>query len=112
MTMAMQITTIPTRVTPRWFFMDHLSLKFPDAPQLVEIEPDEKRLPDDILVRHEAPYAAVRGVVAIVAHHEVVPRRHGADHALGIVVAIFVKREHPGERWKGCRSVGFLQNRV
>jgi hypothetical protein len=40
--------------------MDSPSLKFSEAPRLAEIEPDEKRLSDDILVRHEAPHTAVR----------------------------------------------------
>src|SRR5690348_2906622 len=72
-------------------------MKFPDAPRFVEIEPDEKRLPDDVLVRHETPDATVRRVVAVVAHHEIVPRRHGAGYALAIVVAIFAKGERPRE---------------
>src|SRR5690242_20168737 len=74
-----------------------LSMKFPDAPQFVEIEPDEKRLSYDVLVRHETPDSTVRRVVAVVAHHEIVPRRHGAGYAFAIVVAIFAKGERPGE---------------
>jgi len=57
-------TTIPIKVMPRWFLMDSPSLKCSEAPRLAEIEPDEKRLSDDILVRNETPYAAVRRVVA------------------------------------------------
>src|SRR5215510_4554325 len=97
-TTTMLATNIPIRVTPRWFFMDHLSLKFPDTTQLAEIEPDEKCPTDDILVGHESPHAAVRRIVAVVSHDEIVPRGHGACHALGIVVAILPKRERPGER--------------
>src|SRR5712691_12656389 len=77
--------------------MDPPSLKFAEAPRLAEIEPDEKRLSDDILVRYEAPHSAVRRVVAVVAHHEIVPGRHGTGHALAIVIAIFAKRERSRE---------------
>src|SRR6267143_363660 len=90
-------TTIPIKLMPRWFLMSTPSLKCSEAPRLAEIEPDEKRLPDDILVRHETPHAAVRRVVAVVAHHEIVPGRHGAGHAFAIVVAIFAKRERSRE---------------
>src|ERR1700716_4317189 len=89
----MDATTIPIKVMPRWFLMDPPSLKCSEAPRLAEIEPDEKRSSDDILVRNETPHAAVRGVVAVVAHHEIVPGRHGTGHAFVIVVAIFAKRE-------------------
>src|SRR5690349_6933982 len=73
-------------------------MESPDAPQLVEIEPHGNRLPDDILVRHEAPDATVRRIVAVVTHHEIVPCGHGAGYAFAIVVAIFAKRERPRER--------------
>src|SRR5712691_1498469 len=96
-TMTMHTTTIPIRVMPRWFFMNPPSLECSEAPRLAEIEPDEKRLPDDILVRHETPYSAVRRVVAVVAHHEIVPGRHGAGHTFAIVVAILAKRERSRE---------------
>src|SRR5215467_15953244 len=76
-TTTMPATNKPIRVMPRWLFMsDHLSLEPSDATQLVEIEPDEKRPAHDVLVRNEPPHAAVRGVVAVVAHHEIVPRRN------------------------------------
>src|SRR6266571_370500 len=97
-TMTMHTTTIPIRVMPRWFFMNPPSLERSEAPWLAEIEPDEKRLPDDILVRYETPHAAVRRVVAVVAHHEIVPGGHGAGHPFAIVVAIFTKRERSRER--------------
>src|SRR6266571_4119599 len=97
-TMTMHTTTIPIRVMPRWFFMNPPSLERSEAPWLAEIEPDEKRLPDDILVRDETPHSAVRRVVAVVAHHEIVPGRHGAGHTFAIVVAIFAKRERFRER--------------
>src|SRR5882672_4897548 len=110
-TMTMQTTTIPIRVTPRWFFMDHLSLKFPDTLQIAEIEPDKKRPSNDILVRNEPPYPAVRRIVAVVAHHEIVSWRYCARHALGIVGAIFTKRERFRER-NSRRSIAFLKDGV
>src|SRR5258708_37914773 len=85
--------SIPIKVTPRWFLMDPPSLKCSEAPRLAEIEPDEKRLSDDILVRNEPPHAAVRGVVAVGVHHEIQHRRHGARHPFAILVAIFAKRQ-------------------
>src|SRR5437867_9155951 len=77
--------------------MSSPSPKCSEAPRFAEIEPDEKCLPDDILVRYETPHPAVRRVVAVVAHHEIVPGRHGAGHAFAIVVAIFAKRERSRE---------------
>ena len=64
-----------------------------DAPQVAEIHPDEERLADDVLVRHEAPVARVLRVVAVVAHHEIVARRHLADDAFGTVAAVLAERE-------------------
>src|SRR5258708_19522307 len=77
--------------------MDPPSPKCSEAPRLAEIEPDEKRLPDYVLVRYETPHSAVRRVVPVVAHHEIVPGWHGAGHAFAIVVAIFAKRERSRE---------------
>src|SRR5215471_18526996 len=105
------VTNKPTRVMPRWLFMDALSLEPSDATRLAEIEPDEERFPHDVLVRNEPPHAAVRGIVAVVAHHEEVAGRNRAAHALGIVVAIFAERERPGKRYPGG-SVAFLQDGV
>src|SRR5881396_2905598 len=102
-TMTMHTTTIPIRVMPRWLFMNPPSLECSEAPWLAEIEPDEKRLPDDVLVRYEAPHAAVRRIVAVVAHHEIVPGGHDAGHAFAIVIAIFAKRERLRERDGGRR---------
>src|SRR5262245_7515937 len=112
MTTMMPAINRPIRVMPRWFLMvGHLSVKFADATQVVEIEPDEERLAHDILVRDESPDAAVGGIVAVVTHHEIVPRRHGAGHAFGIVVAILAERERPRERDRR-RRVGLLEDRV
>src|SRR2546428_14008979 len=77
--------------------MNPPSPKCSEAPRLAEIEPDEKRLPDYILVRYETPYSAVRRVVAVVAHHEIMPGGHGAGDTFAIVVAIFAKRERSRE---------------
>src|SRR5258706_7377672 len=96
---------------PRWFLMGSPSLKRSEAPRLAEIEPDEKRLPDDILVRNETPHAAVRRVVAVVAHHEIVPGRHGTGHAFAIVVAIFAKRERSREGDR-CRRIALQEDGV
>src|SRR5712691_2590278 len=97
MTMTMHAITIPTKVTPCCFSIDPPSLKSAEALRFTEVEPDKKRLADDILVRHETPYPAVGRIVAVVPHHEIMSRRHGAGHALAIVVAIFPERERPHE---------------
>src|SRR5438046_6997849 len=101
-TMTMLTTTIPIRVMPRWFFMHPPSLECSEASWLADIEPDEKGLPDDVLVRYETPHSAVRRVVAVVAHHEIMPGGHRAGHTFGIVVAILAKRE--GSRGRDRRS--------
>src|SRR5688500_15325749 len=41
--------------------------------RLAEREVNEQRLPLDVLLRHEPPVAAALRVVAVVAHHEVMP---------------------------------------
>src|SRR6185436_5352318 len=64
-----------------------------DTLELVEIPPDQKRLADDVLIRHESPVPAVAAAVAVVAHHEVIPGRHRARKARFIVGTILVKRE-------------------
>src|SRR5215510_14371570 len=112
-TTTMPTTNKPTRLRPRWLFMDALSLSFEpsDATRFAEIEPDEERLPHDVLVRNEPPHAAVRGVVPVVAHHEEVAGRNRAAQALGIVDAILAERERPGKRHPGG-SVAFLQDGV
>src|SRR5688572_24769710 len=101
----------PMMVTPRCCFLMIVSLspcavlsaEAPETPQLVEIEPDEERLADDVFVGDESPYAAVARVVPVVPHHEVVPRRNRARQAAAIVVAISGVRErtprhHPRRR--------------
>src|SRR5215467_13656926 len=70
-----------------------LSAERPEAPQLVQVQPDEERLADDVLIGHEPPDPAVARVVPVVAHHEVMPRRNRARQAVRIVVAIGRIRE-------------------
>ena len=43
---------------------------------VVPVEPDEECPAADVVIGHEAPVAAVVAVVAVVAHHQVVARRH------------------------------------
>ena len=49
-----------------------------DAAKPAQAEPDEEGAPDEVLLGHEAPKTAVRGVVAVVAHGEVAVRWHDA----------------------------------
>src|SRR5262245_15472523 len=42
----------------------------------IPAHPDEKRPPDEVALRHEAPAAAVIAAVPVVAHHEVVTLGH------------------------------------
>src|SRR5690606_35373095 len=42
----------------------------------IPVQPDEERLAHQVLLRYRTPVAAVVAVVAVVAHHEVVPFRH------------------------------------
>src|SRR5688572_21068302 len=45
-----------------------------DAP--IEVHPDQERLAAQVLLRQEAPVSAVLAIITIVAHHEIVTRRH------------------------------------
>jgi hypothetical protein len=38
----------------------------------IEREPDEEGFSDDVIFRNKTPVAGVQGVVAVIAHHEVV----------------------------------------
>jgi hypothetical protein len=60
----------------------------PDPLEIAEVHPDEHRLANDVGVRDKTPIARVQGVVPVVTHHEIVPRRHLAHHALDTVSAI------------------------
>src|SRR5687768_3498563 len=92
-----------TKIKPRMlrpcccFRMSPPLVKRPEAPELVEVEPDEECLADDILVGHEPPDPAVARVVPVISHHEVMARRHRARQSACIVVAISGVRERaPG----------------
>src|SRR4051812_39491908 len=107
----------PMRVTPRRllqavFFQAArsrivvlLSSERPEAPQLVQVEPDEERLADDVLIGHEPPDPAVARIVPVIAHHEVMPRRYRARQAVRIVVAIGRVRERARRRHQSRRIV-------
>src|SRR5690554_3287406 len=45
-------------------------------PARLLVHPDGEGLADDVLFRHGSPHTAVRTVVAVVAHHEIVTLRH------------------------------------
>src|SRR6185437_11384681 len=60
---------------------------------VVPVEPDEESLAAEVGVRDKAPVPTVVAVVAVVAHHEVVPGRDAALEAVLIVIAVFAPRE-------------------
>src|SRR5687768_12814567 len=110
----METINIPVSVTP---FCASISTpllfdRASDAPQLIEVPPDQERLADDVLLRHEAPVPAVVAAVPIVAHHEVVTRRHLADEAVFIVGTIFPVGKHAGSRNRERAGVGFYEDRM
>ena len=49
---------------------------------LLETHPDSGCFTDQIRFRHKAPVTAVRRVIAVVTHHEVVSRRHNPGRQL------------------------------
>ena len=59
--------------------------------ELIAREEDKDRLAHDVILRHEAPVAAVPGIVAVVAHHPIVVHLEGvarsrfAVHIVGAV---------------------------
>src|SRR5580692_8406838 len=69
------------------------SLEAAKAAGLAEIEPDKECLADDIRLRHESPHPAVAAAVPVIAHHEIMSRRHRAGHSRAIVNAIVAKWE-------------------
>src|SRR5689334_1952452 len=68
-------------------------LECADALEIAEVHPHQEALAHDVLVRNEPPVARIERVVAVVAHHEIVTRRHFAHHALDTVTTIFLVRE-------------------
>src|SRR5689334_24214019 len=83
------------------------SMEAADAFQVAEVHPDEERTTDDVLVRREAPIAAVGAVVAVVAHHEVVARRHLARDTARVVLAVIAIREvfRADDEWRHGRVI-------
>src|SRR5205823_8654794 len=65
------------------------------AADVVPVEPDEECLAADVIVGHEAPVAAIVTVVAVVAHHQVVPRRDFAAEPAIIVNAVLLAWKRP-----------------
>ena len=47
-----------------------------DTLQITEIHPDEERFAYDILVRHKSPKPAIRAVVTVITHHEIIAFRN------------------------------------
>src|SRR6185437_1452992 len=111
MTMANGVSRIsqPIAVTPRCLFCIAVTPCAPlrnrradAAPDRaagaarVPIEPDPGGLADQVLLRHVAPGAPVVAVIAVVTHHQIMPRRHIADKrrrahpARGVLVAAYV----------------------
>src|SRR5258708_16637947 len=72
-----------------------------EAGELVQVQPDEEGLADDVLIRDEAPDTAVARIVAVVAHHEIMALRYGTCEAIAIVGAIAgggARRHYRGPR--------------
>src|SRR5258705_812170 len=74
-------------MNPPWHFILVLSLDaVADALEVAEVHPHQEGASLDVVVRHESPVTAVAALVAVVAHHEIVPR---GDHAAKTVVIGF-----------------------
>src|SRR5438270_12346791 len=83
------MTSNPPRLTPAcpllcatliFFLPTAASAERSEASQLVQVEPDEECLADDVLVRHESPHAAVARIVPVVTQQEVMAGRNRAPH--------------------------------
>src|SRR5207248_13860 len=79
---------------------------------VVPIEPDEKCLAADVVVRHETPIPAVVAVIAIVTHHQVLTGRHPARKTALIVVAIVAARKIADIRWIDRRRLSVDADRM
>src|SRR5690554_6762285 len=84
----------PSRLNPRWLCIDVIipgpsgkvspasfdsitdSAKVDTASGAIPVHPDAHGLADQVLLRNEAPGAAVERLVAVVAHDEVMAFRH------------------------------------
>ena len=69
----------------------------PDAPEVAEVHPDEECLSDNIPLRDKSPIAGIRRIIAIVAHHEIMARRHFIDGRVVVEAAIAVALDDRGE---------------
>src|SRR4051812_16258760 len=83
-----------------------------DTAQVTQVHPHEECFSNNILVRHKAPVAAVRAVVAVVAHHEIVARRNHAGKAFITVGARFAVRELLHVRQVDWRGLLIVENAV
>ena len=93
--------TSPLSVAPRAAFLVVLALGL--------VRPvDHQRLALDVLARQEAPVAAVLRVVAVVAHHEVLVRRH-RDRSVSLA---HVERGHFVELRVGRRRLQEMHVRL
>src|SRR5574340_328205 len=84
----------------------------PDPLQIGKIHPDEERLADDLVVRHEPPVAAVAAVVAIVAEHEVMSVGHLAAYHLIVIAAVLAPLELGYRLQTQRRHLGIHQHRM
>src|SRR5450755_3316008 len=92
----------PVNETPSCFLMDSPFSNSLDAvadpPEVPEVHPDQESATLDVVVRDESPVAAVAALVAVVPHHEIVPRGDRATEAVVIVFAILPMGELPDLR--------------
>src|SRR5450432_210824 len=95
-------TMSPVNETPLCFPMDSPLSKLLDAIadplEVPEIHPDQESAALDVVVRDESPVAAVAALVAVVTHHEIVPRGDRAAETVVIVFAILPMGELPDLR--------------
>src|SRR5476649_558519 len=61
--------------------------------RITEIHPYQESLADDVFVRHETPVTAVRAIVAVIAHHEVITCWYYARKTVFVIVAGFLVGE-------------------
>ena len=71
---------------------------------LGEVEPYDHGPARQIALWHEAPDAAVSGVVSVVAHHEIVPLGNDTPHPVGEPSTVFQMRKD-FRKVKGWRSI-------
>lgn len=76
-------------------------MKTADPFQVVEIEPDEECLADNVLLRDETPATTVEASIQVITHHEIVTRRNGAGKAAISIGAVVAERVLDGLRNRG-----------